>query len=95
MLLELLSDERLMVRFVWHNDTESFEELVRRWDRQVFAFLVKASRDADAAKDLRQDAFIRVYKHSATFDSEQKFSTWLFSIVRNVLATWFAKKRRC
>ncbi|MFP6582620.1 MAG: sigma-70 family RNA polymerase sigma factor [Candidatus Hydrogenedentota bacterium] len=83
-----------MHRFVWHNDPKSFEQLVARWDKRVFAFLAKASGNPDEAKDLRQEVFIRVYKHAATFDSKQKFSTWLFSIVHNVLATWYTKKKR-
>ena len=91
---DTLSDEMLMSRFVWHNDRNSYEDIVKRWDRPIFAFLAKASGDAEAAKDLRQEVFLRVYKYATTYDSNQKFSTWLFSIARNVLATWHAKKTR-
>ena len=45
------TDEKLMSRFVWHNDRDSYEELVFRWDRRLFSFLVKATGDVEVAKD--------------------------------------------
>ena len=83
-----------MSRFVWHNDRESYEELVARWDQRLYSFLVKASSDVEAAKDLRQEVFIRVFKYSTTFDPEQSFPVWLFQIARNALASWYAKNNR-
>jgi RNA polymerase sigma-70 factor (ECF subfamily) len=83
-----------MSRFVWHNDRESYEELVSRWDQRLFSFLVKASSDIEVAKDLRQEVFIRMFKYSTTFDAEQSFPVWLFQIARNTLASWYAKSKR-
>jgi len=89
-----LSDKALMIRFTERGDEGAFETLVRRWDARVLSFLTKASRDAEAAKDLRQEVFIRVYRYANTYKHEFAFSTWLFQIAGNALATWHAKESR-
>ncbi|HIJ64847.1 MAG TPA: hypothetical protein HPP77_02765 [Candidatus Hydrogenedentes bacterium] len=75
-------------------DGKAFGELVRRWDRRVLTFLTKATRDPDAAKDLRQEVFLRVFRYGESYNPAFAFSTWLYRIVANVLANWQAKQRR-
>ena len=75
-------------------DDGAFETLVLRWDARVLAFLAKASGDREAAKDLRQEVFIRLYRFGSTYDPEYSFPTWLFQIASNVLSTWHAKEAR-
>jgi len=88
-------DKMLMGLLANDGDVEAFRELVERWDRRVFAFLVKGCGNADDALDLRQEVFLRVYRYGGTYDADYAFSTWLFRIATNVLRTWQAKQRRC
>ncbi len=88
------SDLDLMNRLARRRDDAAFETLVRRWDARVLAFLTKASGDREAAKDLRQEVFIRLYRYGSTYNPEYSFATWLFQIASNVLSTWQAKEAR-
>ena len=83
-----------MKRLKRHRDDGAFETMVLRWDTRVLAFLTKASGDREAAKDLRQEVFIRLYRHGTTYNPEYSFPTWLFQIASNVLSTWYAKEAR-
>ena len=72
-------------------DLVAFEALAQRWDRRIFVFLAKAGGDVEAAADMRQDVFLRVWKYAASYNDEYAFSTWLYRIAHNVLHTWRAK----
>lgn len=67
---------------------------MERWDRRILSFLSKASGDHDAAEDMRQEVFLRVFRYGVSYDSQYAFSTWLFRIASNVLKTWKTKKVR-
>jgi RNA polymerase sigma-70 factor (ECF subfamily) len=77
-----------MEMFARDGDRAAYEELVRRWDSRLVAFLMKASGNFEAARDLRQEVFLRIYKYGSTYDPAFAFTTWMFRIVNNVLATW-------
>lgn len=83
-----------MARCGRDQDRQAFEELVRRWDRRVLSFLAKGTGDLDAAEDLRQEVFIRVYRFAASYDPRYAFSTWLFRIAANAMKTWQSKQIR-
>jgi len=88
------SDSDLVVSFGKGRNIAAYEELVDRWDQRVLAFLVKTTRDYEAAQDLRQEVFLRVFRYGATYKPEYAFTTWFFRIVRNVLSTWRSKESR-
>ena len=83
-----------MKRFCRRQDLKAFELMVHRWDRPVLSFLAKASGNREAAEDLRQEVFLRVYKYAGTYKPGYPFTTWLFRIASNTLATWRAKQAR-
>ena len=61
----------------------SFEELVRRYQRPIAAYVYRMVGDYDAALDLTQEVFIKVYISLARYRSEFKFSTWIYKIAHN------------
>ena len=61
----------------------SFEELVRRYQRPIAAYVYRMIGDYDAALDLTQDVFIKVYNSLARYRCEYKFSTWIYKIAHN------------
>lgn len=75
-------------------DYDALAELVRRWDRPIYDFLAKASGNLESAKDLRQEVFLRVFRHASTYDPRYAFTTWLFRIAVNQLRTWQSHERR-
>ena len=60
-----------------------FEELVRRYQRPIAAYIYRMVGDYDSALDLTQDVFIKVYNSLSRYRSEFKFSTWIYRIAHN------------
>src|SRR6185295_19029259 len=60
-----------------------FEELVRRYQRPIAAYVYRMVGDYDAALDLTQEVFIKVYNSLARYRSEFKFSNWIYKIAHN------------
>jgi len=77
-----LADSDLVVRAIAGRE-ESFEELVRRYQRPLVAYVYRMVGDYDAALDLTQEVFIKVYGSLARYRSEFKFSTWIYRIAHN------------
>ncbi|HKO43892.1 MAG TPA: sigma-70 family RNA polymerase sigma factor [Pyrinomonadaceae bacterium] len=61
----------------------SFEELVNRYQRPISAFVYRMVGDYDAALDLTQEIFIKVYASLSRYRPEFKFSTWIYRIAHN------------
>ena len=77
-----VSDGELVSRAIVGRE-ESFEELVRRYQRPIVAYLYRLVGDYEAALDLTQDVFIKVYKSLARYSSDYRFSTWIYKIAHN------------
>ncbi|MCC6214277.1 MAG: RNA polymerase sigma factor [Polyangiaceae bacterium] len=77
------TDEMLMVRYQ-RGDRHAFEELVRRHERGLYNFVVRQLGPGALAEDLTQDAFLRVVQNAGEFKHEARFSTWLYTIARNL-----------
>ena len=60
-----------------------FEELVRRYQRPISAYVYRMVGDYESALDLTQEIFIKVYGSLARYRSEFKFSTWIYKIAHN------------
>jgi len=60
-----------------------FEELVRRYQRPISGYVYRMVGDYEAALDLKQEIFIKVYGSLARYRSEFKFSTWIYKIAHN------------
>jgi RNA polymerase sigma-70 factor (ECF subfamily) len=61
----------------------SFEELVRRYQRPISAYVYRMVGNYDSALDLTQEIFIKVYNSLRRYRSEFKFSTWIYKIAHN------------
>ena len=88
----MADDERLMRQFQQGGEA-AYEELVQRWETPMLNFFYRALGDFDAAQDLRQDLFVRVYQHRDSFEGRGTFKAWLYSIATNLLRTHFRKAR--
>jgi RNA polymerase sigma-70 factor (ECF subfamily) len=60
-----------------------FEELVRRYQRPISAYVYRMVGDYDCALDLTQEIFIKIYASLSRYRPEFKFSTWIYKIARN------------
>ena len=69
------TDEVLMVHLCQGQDT-ALAELVRRYQNDIFRFCLHYLREVDAAKDMAQETFVRVYTARDRFDASRKFRPW-------------------
>src|ERR1051325_6338599 len=60
-----------------------FEELVRRYQRPISAYVYRMVGDYDCALDLTQEIFIKIYASLERYRPEFKFSTWIYKIAHN------------
>ena len=61
----------------------AFRDLVRRYERPVFAVIVRIVRDPSRAEELAQDTFVRAFRALHTYDPSRAFSTWLLAIAHH------------
>jgi RNA polymerase sigma-70 factor (ECF subfamily) len=78
-----LSEELTLVRAAKQGDDKAFEELVRRYDRNVFRIAQHITQNREDAEDVVQDAFLKAYGNLAQFQEQSKFYTWLVRIAVN------------
>ena len=76
-------DVALMVR-IKKGDEKAFELLLARHQRSVYNLALRFLNDPDDAVDITQDAFIRIYRASQTYTPDAKFTTWVYTIVKNL-----------
>lgn len=77
------ADEDLLKQFSAGN-VHAFEALMTRYERPVFNFILRQVGERTRAEELLQDTFLRVIERADDFKGESKFSTWLYTIARNL-----------
>jgi RNA polymerase sigma-70 factor (ECF subfamily) len=90
---ELDPDAALMLR-VKQGDAAAFEELVEKYKQPLVNLLYRKVRDVTEAEDLAQNVFVQVYKFADRYRVEAKFSTWLFTIARNLSLNEIRRRSR-
>jgi RNA polymerase sigma-70 factor (ECF subfamily) len=87
-----MSDYQL-VQAAQRGDDGAFRTLVERHQRKAFVVAAGILRDADAARDVCQDAFLKVHQRLATFEGGAQFYTWLYRIVVNLCIDQLRRRR--
>jgi len=85
-------DEALMRRFQ-AGDEAAYETLVRRWEDRLLTFFHRALGDADAAEDLRQELFIRLYLRGASYRADGSVLAWVYAIANNLIRSHYRKAK--
>ena len=88
-----LTDEELVSRSR-SGDTESFNQLVLRWERPIYALAYRVIGREEEARDVCQDTFLRAYRALPGFKGQAKFSSWLYRIALNLCRDWIRKQQR-
>jgi RNA polymerase sigma-70 factor, ECF subfamily len=86
-------DEELVARAT-AGDLDSFNQLVTRWERPIYALAFRTLGREEDARDVVQEAFLRAYRGLRAFKGEAKFSSWLYRITLNLCRDWMRKERR-
>jgi RNA polymerase sigma-70 factor, ECF subfamily len=88
------ADDAALVMASKTGDSAAFEELVARYDRKLFRIAYNIVHNPDCARDVVQEAFIKVFQNLGQFRADSKFSTWLYRIVVNQSLMELRKQRR-
>ncbi len=77
------ADESLMLRYR-DGDVRAFELLVTRHRKPLYNFILRFVRDSAQAEDVTQETFLRLVKGADAYERQAKFTTWLYTIARNL-----------
>jgi RNA polymerase sigma-70 factor, ECF subfamily len=86
-------DAVLMLR-VKRGDRAAFAELVEKYKQPLFNFVFRTLRDEIETEDVAQNTFLQVWKSRARYQRTAKFSTWLFTIARNLCLNEIRRRSR-
>jgi RNA polymerase sigma-70 factor, ECF subfamily len=78
-----LRDESRMIASILAGDAQLFHELIRPYERRVYAMALSFLRNEADAEDVAQEAFLKAFRSLASFRGDAKFGTWLVSITLN------------
>ena len=87
------SDEELISRFQ-NGDENAYVELVNRYKDKLLNFVFYFIKDEELSEDIVQETFIRLYQKKHYYKQIAKFSTWIYTIARNLSNTELRKKNR-
>ena len=82
-----------LVRAAQRGDQDAFEQLVRAYDQSVLRLAMNLLRSPEDARDVYQEAFLRVYRNLHTFRFDCSFHTWLYRIVTNICLDQLRKRK--
>ncbi len=78
------AEDEVLVRQAQQGDRAAFDALVRLYDQKVLRLALQIVRSPEEARDLYQEAFLKVYRSLPRFRFQSRFSTWLYRVVTNV-----------
>lgn len=87
------TDEELVALSIG-GDVESFNQLVLRWERPIFALAYRVIGREEEARDVVQETFLRAFRGIGNFRGQAKFSSWVYRIALNLCRDWMRRERR-
>lgn len=89
-----LSEDSRLAKKAQKGDRSAFEALLVKYERPIFSFVWHFFQDRSTCEDVTQDTFMRAWRFIASFRTEDKFSTWLFSIAKNLCMDELRRRRK-
>jgi RNA polymerase sigma-70 factor, ECF subfamily len=86
-------DEAALIRAAQKGDQDAFAQLVRVYDQSVLRLAMNLLRSPEDARDVYQEAFLRVYRNLNNFRFDCSFHTWLYRIVTNLCLDQMRKRK--
>lgn len=87
------ADDRTLIERAQAGDRPAFEALVRRYDRQVLRLALNVLGSTEDARDVYQEAFLKIYRNLPRFRFECAFYTWIYRIVTNICLDHLRRRR--
>jgi len=87
------TDEELVALSI-EGDVDSFNQLVVRWQRPIYALAYRVIGREEEARDIVQETFLRAFRGIGNFRGQAKFSSWVYRIALNLCRDWIRRERR-
>ena len=87
------NDDTKWIGRILAGDEDAFTALVKKYEKQIHAFVWKRVRDYHIAEEITQDTFLKAYEKLGTLRDPDRFSGWLYMIATRCSLTWLGKKR--
>jgi RNA polymerase sigma factor (sigma-70 family) len=88
-----MTDPHLVAR-AQEGDLTAFEELIKKYQREIYGLACRLVMDQEEAKDLTQQAFLQAFIHIRSFRQQSQFRTWLFRIAINQCYNFLKSKKK-
>ena len=82
-----------LIRQACRGSVESYNLLVSRWEKRVYNYLLRVTRNREDALDLAQDVFLKAYQNLRKLDDPGRFGPWLYRIAHNEAFSLFRKRK--
>lgn len=86
-------EDAQLVRKVLRGNQDAFSLLVERYQKPIFNFIYRFYGNYELAQELTQETFLRCYQFLKSYDPERKFSTWLYTVAKNLCIDELKKQR--
>ena len=90
----MTSTDEELVALSKGGDADSFNQLILRWERPIYALANRVIGREEDARDVCQETFLRAFRALPGFKGEAKFSSWVYRIALNLCRDWMRKQRR-
>ena len=90
-----MEDELLLIRRFKNKDLTAFDILFSRYHKPIYYFIYKMIHNAEAAEDITQDTFVKVYKGLLRVEDNIKLSPWVYKIAYNAFVDYTRKNKIC
>src|SRR6476646_11142339 len=90
----MTSTDEELVALSMRGDTESFDQLILRWERPIYALAYRVIGREEEARDVVQETFLRAFRGIKNFRGQAKFSSWVYRIALNLCRDWMRRERR-
>lgn len=90
----MTSTDEELVALSKGGDADSFNQLILRWERPIYALAYRVIGREEDARDVCQETFLRAFRALPGFKGEAKFSSWVYRIALNLCRDWMRRQRR-
>jgi len=89
----ILDEDQVLIKKTLKGEKKAYEELMRKYEKKIFNFVIRMVRNEETAIDLTQDFFIKVFTVLDKYNFEYKFSTWAYRICYNLVIDHIRKNQ--
>ncbi|MFH2108136.1 MAG: sigma-70 family RNA polymerase sigma factor [Chrysiogenia bacterium] len=89
----ILDEDQILIKKTLRGERSAYEELMRKYEKKIFSFVIRMVRNEDVAVDLTQDLFFKIYTVMDKYNFEYKFSTWAYRICYNLVIDHIRKNQ--